>query len=58
MTEVRIVPTGTANIASVRAAMSRLGAGVSDASTPREIIDAAAQLGMQRADVERLAQIH
>ncbi|HEU5113042.1 MAG TPA: imidazole glycerol phosphate synthase subunit HisH [Acidimicrobiia bacterium] len=41
MTEVRIVPTGTANIASVRAAMTRLGARVSDATTPREVTDAA-----------------
>jgi imidazole glycerol-phosphate synthase subunit HisH len=41
MTEVMIVPTGTANIASVRAAMTRLGAYVSDASTSRDVTDAA-----------------
>ncbi|MGH8947962.1 MAG: imidazole glycerol phosphate synthase subunit HisH [Acidimicrobiia bacterium] len=41
MTDVKIVPTGTANIASVRAALTRLGASVSDAGNDREVTDAA-----------------
>jgi len=41
VTGVRIVPTGTANIASVKAALTRLGASVSDAETDRDVTDAA-----------------
>jgi len=41
VTDVRIVSTGTANIASVRAALTRLGASVSDAGGEEEITDAA-----------------
>lgn len=41
MSDVKIVPTGTANIASVRAALTRLGANVSDAGTDSEVTDAA-----------------
>jgi imidazole glycerol phosphate synthase glutamine amidotransferase subunit len=41
VTDVRIVSTGTANIASVRAALTRLGASVSDAGAEEEITDAA-----------------
>jgi len=41
VTDVKILPTGTANIASVRAALSRLGASVSDAGAEEEITDAA-----------------
>ena len=40
MTDVTIVPTGTANLASVRAAFDRLGAGVTLADTP-EAVEAA-----------------
>ncbi|HWL49766.1 MAG TPA: imidazole glycerol phosphate synthase subunit HisH [Acidimicrobiia bacterium] len=41
MSDVKIVPTGTANIASVRAALTRLGASVSDAGTGRDVTLAA-----------------
>jgi glutamine amidotransferase len=41
VTDVKIVSTGTANIASVRAALTRLGASVSHAGTEEEINDAA-----------------
>ena len=41
MSDVKIVTTGTANIASVRAALTRLGATVTDAGTDREVTDAA-----------------
>ena len=41
MTDVKVVPTGTANIASVRAALTRLGASVSDAGTVGEVTNAA-----------------
>jgi len=40
VTDVKIVPTGTANIASVRAALTRLGGSVSDAGTDWEVTDA------------------
>jgi imidazole glycerol phosphate synthase glutamine amidotransferase subunit len=41
VTDVKIVATGTANIASVRAALARLGATVSDAGSDRDVTDAA-----------------
>ncbi|MGH8870899.1 MAG: imidazole glycerol phosphate synthase subunit HisH [Acidimicrobiia bacterium] len=40
MTEVVIVPTGTANIASVLAAFARLGATVTEATGPETVTDA------------------
>jgi len=41
VTDVKIVSTGTANIASVWAALTRLGASVSDAAAEKEVTDAA-----------------
>lgn len=41
MTNLRVVPTGTANVASVRAALIRLGATVEEARTPHDVAGAA-----------------